>query len=229
MAAGKRPIALTRTVAPIRTQVADLLRAMIADGTFAPGERLVERVLCDLMGASRSTLREALRELETDGLVTVVPGRGPVVTEVDEKGIRDLYAVREVLEQLAITLFLQNVTDEAMVALERAFEELEAAYHAADINRIMREKQTFYRALFATADNAVIGDVADKLYARTTSVRLLSYAREGRLAEGLRELELVMAAIRSTDAAAAREAYATHMANAMNAAVASLQDKQPSA
>jgi GntR family transcriptional regulator, trigonelline degradation regulator len=226
MAAGKRPIALTRTVAPIRTQVADLLRSMIADGTFAPGERLVERVLCDMMGTSRSTLREALRELETEGLVTVVPGRGPAVAEVGEKDIRDLYAVRESLEQLAITLFLKNVTDAAMVELEEAFAVLKAAHAGGDVGLIMRDKQAFYRSLFTTAGNGVITDVADKLYARTASVRLLSYAREGRLSEGLRELELVMAAIRRADPDAARDAYAVHMANAMNAAILSLRQKQ---
>ncbi|MGH3762590.1 GntR family transcriptional regulator [Actinophytocola sp.] len=227
MTTGKPPIELTRTVAPIRTQVADLLRKMIMDGTFAPGERLVERVLCDMMGASRSTLREALRKLETEGLVTVKPGQGPAVAEVDEKGIRDLYAVREALEQLAITLFLKNVTEDGLADLERAFEVLKAAHATGDVSLAMREKQAFYRALFAIAGNDVISDVADKLYARTTSVRLLSYSHAGRLGEGLRELELVMTAIRRGDGPAAMEAYAAHMAKAMEAAVQSLKTKQP--
>jgi GntR family transcriptional regulator, trigonelline degradation regulator len=226
MATGKPPIALTRTVAPIRTQVADLLRNMITDGTFAPGERLVERVLCDMMGASRSTLREALRKLETEGLVTVLPGQGPAVAEVDEKGIRDLYAVREALEQLAITLFLRNVTDDALAALEEAFEVLKTAHDTGDVSLSMRKKQAFYHTLFATAGNDVISDLADNLYARTTTVRLLSYSHAGRLGEGLRELELVMAAIRRRDEPAARAAYSTHMTNAMEAAVRSLKDKQ---
>jgi len=214
---------LIRTTAPIRTQVADYLRQCIADGVFAPGERLVERALCEQIGASRSTLREAFRELETEGLVEVLPGKGPAVARVDEKGIRDLFAVRNAIEQLAIQLFVRNATDESILELEAAFASLKRAHLKADARLLIREKQAFYQTLFRVADNSVIADVSQKLYSRTTRVRLVAYTRHGRIAEGLKELEKVMDALRRRDEQAACSAYAEHMANAQEAAVLALR------
>jgi DNA-binding GntR family transcriptional regulator len=109
-----------------------------------------------------------------------------------------------------------------MAELEAAFTALKAAHVEANAMGVIKEKQAFYQTLFRTADNSVITEVAHKLYARTTRVRLVAYTRQGRIAEGLSELEDVMAAIRRGDRDQAAEAYAAHMANAEAAAVLAL-------
>lgn len=217
-------IELTRAVAPIRTQVAGYLRQMIADGTLTPGERLIERELCERFGTSRSTVREAFRELESERLVEVVPGRGPIVATLSTKSIRDLYAVRHLLEQLAIEQFIDGASTVEMDKLESSFDALRQAHHSSDIQLITERKHDVYAVLFEAADNEVVLDIIGNLYARVAAVRHLSLSRPGRPAEGLAELEVVMAAIRKRDKVAARSAYETHMTNALKETLASLEE-----
>lgn len=219
-------VPLTRAVAPVRTQVADYLREMIADGTMQPGQRLVERTLCEMFGTSRSTVREAFRELEAERLVEVIPGRGPIVAAVSEKSIRDLYDVRQVLEQLAVSRFIERSSAADMAELEETFARLRVAYRAADVAAIIKEKRAFYAVLFRAADNDVVEDLVAKLYARIGCVRQLSLSRPGRAAEGLAELEEVMAAIRERDAGRAREAYRKHMENALAGTIVALRQQE---
>ena len=90
-----------RKPAPIRTQVLDNLRLAIVERRLAPGQRLIERELVELTGVSRTSVREALRELAAEGLVTVIPNKGTVVTSVSAEEARQLYQVRSALEGLA--------------------------------------------------------------------------------------------------------------------------------
>ncbi|MBO0891831.1 MAG: metal ABC transporter permease [Acidothermales bacterium] len=112
--------------APLRTQVVRNLREAILDRRFTPGQRLVERELCELTGVSRTTVREALRQLETEGLVVLVPNQGPVVATMSLDEARDVYDVRGVLEALAASRFAASATDEQvrdLAARTDAFEE----------------------------------------------------------------------------------------------------------
>src|ERR1700743_1459943 len=92
---------IVRKSATLRLLVEDKLRAAIATGRFKPGQRLVERELCELTGVGRTSIREALRPLEAEGLVTVVPHRGPSVSKMTVEEARHLYAVRGLLEGYA--------------------------------------------------------------------------------------------------------------------------------
>ena len=112
----------------LREQVAAKLRNAIAMGQFRPGERLVERELCEMTGVSRTSVREALRELEGDGLITTVPHRGPSVAVVTLDQARSIYEVRAVLEALAAKLFAENATDDDIGALRKATLDLKSAY-----------------------------------------------------------------------------------------------------
>src|ERR1700719_4244153 len=88
-------------VPTVRAMVAQKLREAIMSGTLKPGQRLVERELCEMTGVSRPSIREALRLLEADGLVSTVPHRGPVVSTISLEEARQLYAARAVLEGFA--------------------------------------------------------------------------------------------------------------------------------
>ena len=106
------------TAAPLREKVLDVLRSAITERHFKPGGRLVERELCDLMKVSRSSIREALRQLESEGLIDLIPNVGPVVKSLSEPEARAIYEVRAVMEGLAAKLFVQNADDYAMTKLE---------------------------------------------------------------------------------------------------------------
>jgi GntR family transcriptional regulator, trigonelline degradation regulator len=90
---------VSNVAAPVRLQVAASFRSAILSGRFQPGDRLIEKDLCDLTGASRTSVREALRQLETEGLVQLVPNKGPIVASIDPKQARSIYQVRAVLEK----------------------------------------------------------------------------------------------------------------------------------
>src|SRR5271169_4894481 len=109
-----------RAPAPIRSRVLDNLRQAILDHKLAPGQRLIERELVELTGVSRTSVREALRELAAEGLVTVIPNKGTVVTSVSAEEARQLYQVRSALEGLAGRLFAENATQAQRTALVRA-------------------------------------------------------------------------------------------------------------
>ena len=102
---------IQKLAAPLRLQVLDGLRRAIIEGRLAPGARLTERELTEMMGVSRTVIREALRQLETEGLIANVPNKGPVVRALSLAEAKDLYTIRAVLEGLAARLFVQNAGD----------------------------------------------------------------------------------------------------------------------
>ena len=110
-----RSLKVHRVVSPVRTQVAENLRQAILGRHFRPGQRLVERELVEATGASRTSVREALRELAAEGLVTSIPNKGTVVTEVTRDEARQLYELRSGLEALAGRLFVERATDRKSV------------------------------------------------------------------------------------------------------------------
>src|SRR3954451_21186455 len=97
-------------------------------GDLEPGQRLVEKDLCGLLGASRPPVREALRELEGEGLIRIVPNRGAEVATLDVDGASSVYQVRGVLEALAARLFAERADADQIAALRKALERVRAAY-----------------------------------------------------------------------------------------------------
>jgi DNA-binding GntR family transcriptional regulator len=125
-----RPLRVERNPAPVRTQVIDNLRQAIIDCRFLPGQRLIERELVELTGVSRTSIREALRELTAEGLVTSVPNKGNVVTRVSAKEAAQLYEVRSALEGLAGRIFVRNASAKSRYDLAEAMRDIERAASA---------------------------------------------------------------------------------------------------
>ncbi|GAA0908674.1 GntR family transcriptional regulator [Pseudonocardia zijingensis] len=206
-----------RRPAPVRTQVLDNLRQAILDRRFEPGQHLIERELVELTGVSRTSIREALRALAAEGLVTTVPNKGTVVATVTADEAHQLYQVRSVLEGLAGELFVANAGDADRRALQKAMDTIER--RAARGASVLEAKDRFYEILFAGAGNAVLHQTASGLHARVRTLRSLSLSLPGRAAESVQELREIMAAIEAGDADGAGRACRRHVANA-GAAVA---------
>src|SRR5271156_6163978 len=119
--------------APLRRQVLDEIRQSIIAGRLEPGSRLVERKLIAMMGVSRTVIREALRQLESEGLVSVVPNKGPIVRELTLGEARDLYSIRAVLEGLAVRLFVESAKDRDIQRLEQELQTTAEAYECGNI------------------------------------------------------------------------------------------------
>ncbi|GAF46885.1 GntR family transcriptional regulator [Rhodococcus wratislaviensis] len=208
---------VARSAAPVREQAVIQLRNLVA-GRFQPGERVIEATVCELLGTSRTTVREALRQLETEGLIEIVPGKGPTVARVDESDIRDLYEIREVLESFAIMLFTERATADEKVRLASAFGDLEKASASGEATRVLEAKQVFYDVLFEGAHNNSISVLSQSIYYRVARVRLASLSAE-RIRAGIEELRIVHQFMAAGSGQEAQDAYAVHMQNAREAAV----------
>ncbi len=210
--------------APVRRQVVETLRAAITSGRFAPGQRLVEKDLCDLLGVSRPSVREALRELESEGLISTIPNRGPLVSTLSARDAASIYEVRGVLEGLAAKLFAERATDEQIAELSASVDRLEAAYATADVERILVAKKAFYDVLLAGSQNVVIPSILRTMNARVTQLRRVSLSSPKRLPASIGEIRAVLKAIRDRDPEAAFQASLRHITEASKVAMAKLKD-----
>lgn len=207
-------------LAPIRTQVVDNLRQAIINQQFPPGHRLIERELVELTGASRTSVREALRELTAEGLVKNVPNRGTVVSQLSDEEARELYQVRSALEGLAGRLFVLNGSAEDRERLHEALAEIEAAEARGD--SILPPKDRFYDVIFTGAGNASLRAISSGLHARVSLMRFMSLSQPDRVPISVQELRAIVAAVDADDADATAAACSHHVEQAGEAGLRAL-------
>jgi DNA-binding GntR family transcriptional regulator len=211
---------VTRHAAPLRHQVARLLRDDILDGVYAPGERLLEGTLCAAYGVSRTVVREALRQLETERLVTVLAHRGPIVTVLCASDIRAVYDVRRVLEGLAGELFAQHASAEQAQALVDHLRDMEVSYLRGTVKTREESKERFYELLLAGAGNEVLAADLSTVHARIALFRRYAFVDDERVRLSFEELRaIVTAAAVTRDPAEARRTCEHHIAVAGRLAV----------
>jgi DNA-binding GntR family transcriptional regulator len=201
-----------RNPAPIRAQVLDNLRQAIMDRQLRPGQRLIERELVELTGVSRTSIREALRELAAEGLVTSLPNKGTVVASVAPKEARQLYQIRSALEGLAGRLFTENASPAQRTALVKALQRIGRT--AARGAPLRPAKDQFYQVLFEGGGNEALRDVVAGLHARISVLRSLSLSVPGRPAQTVAEMRTIVDAILASDADAAEKACIRHVQQA---------------
>jgi len=194
----------------LRRQVLQELRQSIISGRLAPGARLVERELISLMGVSRTVIREALRQLESEGLVDIIPNKGPVVRTFTWEEAQDLYAIRAVLEGLAARLFTEHAGESQVEELERALMGVADAYESGDTERVLYAKSAFYDVLFEGAKSQTLSSMIAMLHGRIRRWRAIGVSHPGRTKErqqeSMRNLRIMIRAVRSRDARLAEQA-----------------------
>ncbi|HSG66709.1 MAG TPA: GntR family transcriptional regulator, partial [Gammaproteobacteria bacterium] len=144
-------VKINKTAASLRQKVIESLRAAVISGGLSPGQRLTERELTETLGVSRTVVREALRQLEAEGLIEVIPNRGPVVRALSAEEAEDIYRIRAVLQGLAARQFVEQADAARVDDLEAALEAVVAAYDAGDAERTVATKTAFYDLLYAGA------------------------------------------------------------------------------
>lgn len=219
------PFTITHIAAPVREQVGSRLRQAIVSGQFAPGTRLIERELCTLLGVSRSSLREALRHLEGDGLVTNIPHKGMVVSTITWEEAEEIYEVRAVVEGLAGRLCADKPTPALAEALHAAMDQIEAVAHPGDLSALIVAKEQFYQVLLTFCGNRTVGVVLQSLHDRIASLRALTLAQPGRIEASVAEMRAILEAILAADGPAACRACMVHVEQAARVAIAVLQQR----
>jgi DNA-binding GntR family transcriptional regulator len=210
--------------AGLHQQVATRLRQMLVEGAIAPGAKLNERELCELLQVSRTPLREAIKMLASEGLVELLPHRGAIALALDEQAVRDTFEVMGGLEALSGELAAQRITDEELAEIRATHYEMLAAYTRRDLSNYYRLNAQIHRAINAAARNPVLSATYDRINARLQALRFRSNQDGAKWKNAMREHDQMMEALAARDPAAMRQVLASHLKNKLDVVLELLRD-----
>ena len=148
---------------PLRDVVFNTLRTSILTGELKPGERLMEIHLADKLGVSRTPIREAIRKLELEGLVTMIPRRGAEVAQITEKNLRDVLEVRRALDALAVELACERITEDELAELKKACENFELETKRGNANQVAQADVELHDIILKASGNERLMQMISKL------------------------------------------------------------------
>jgi DNA-binding GntR family transcriptional regulator len=215
-ASPRRPAASRLPRGALYEQVAEQLRARIMAHTLAPGSWIDEQLLTAELGISRTPLREALKVLASEGLVTMKLRRGAYVTEVSERDLDEVYHLLALLESDAAMAVAQTASAAQIAELDALHRELEAG--VADRDRFFAANERFHLRLLEIADNRWRNQLVADLRKVMKLNRHHSLFKQGRVEASLREHRKIVAAIKARDAARVQQLMQQHFANGKLAA-----------
>jgi DNA-binding GntR family transcriptional regulator len=216
-----------RSASTLREQVIQGIRLAITDLTFKPGDRLIERELCEMFGVSRTLIREALSQLVAEGLVQNIPHKGPIVAVISASEAKGLYEIRAALEALAGRLFTERATLEHRLALVGALKGLKDPKSAPledATPMFLKQKAVLYAVLLEGAGNSALTDMLRLMLTRVNMLRATTLSQPGRLEQSYDEIAEIVDAVERKDPEAAALACQRHVQQAEKLAVHLLSD-----
>ena len=198
---------------PLIDVVFKTLRQAILRGELQPGERLMEIALAKKLGVSRTPIREAIRMLELEGLVLMIPRKGAEVAGITEKSLRDTLEVRRALEELAIELSCTKITDDEIEELKQAEEEFVNSIENKDIIDIARADEKFHDIIFTSTGNDKLVQMINNLREQMYRYRLEYVKAEATRNQLMDEHEMILRALESRDKSEAKRIIAEHINN----------------
>ncbi|MCD8326490.1 MAG: GntR family transcriptional regulator [Lachnospiraceae bacterium] len=200
---------------PLRDEVFNTLRQAILTGELKPGERLMEIHLANRLGVSRTPVREAIRMLELEGLVTMIPRRGAEVAQITEQSLKDVLEVRRCLDALCAELACDRISPEQLDRLKAACSDFEKAVKTGDAREIAQKDVVLHDVILEATGNRrliqMVNNLAEQMY-RYRFEYIKDYTMHGRLIEEHRAL---YEAIRDKDKETARNTAMVHIDNQM--------------
>ena len=153
---------------PLRDVVFNTLRKAILRGELKPGERLMEIQLANKLGVSRTPIREAIRKLELEGLVLMIPRKGAEVAQITEKNMQDVLEVRKALEELSVQLACERITPEQVEEMKMAAEDFRKVLKSCDETKIAEADVKFHDIIFAATNNqrliTLLNNLREQMY-----------------------------------------------------------------
>ena len=202
------------TVESVRRQVENELRKAIVQGRFQSGTHLSDRMLQDVFQVSRTVIREAVRQVEAEGLIETFPHRGSFVKQLTVREAEQVYAVRGVLEALAAREFARNATDDEIDQLEHVVQRIRKHLTRRQMQEIIDLKHQFYDQLLAGSRNSHVKQMLAPLLNINAQLRATSLSDPNRLPHTVAEMEALVEAIKARDEDAAWAASLKHVQNA---------------
>ena len=208
---------------PLRDVVFNTLRQAILKGELKPGERLMEIALAQKLGVSRTPIREAMRKLELEGLVVMIPRRGAQVANITEKDLNDVLEVRIALENMATEKACTRMTEEEMGKLWLAAKDFERMISDGNLVRLAEADVAFHEIIYRASDNKRLNQVLNNLREQMYRYRV-EYLKEEETRNLLvKEHEELTRAIRARDVAKAQEISFQHLENQRKAIIKSIR------
>lgn len=198
---------------PLRDVVFNTLRQAILRGELKPGERLIEIQLANKLGVSRTPIREAIRKLELEGLVLMIPRKGAEVAEITEKSLRDVLEVRRALEELAVQLACEKITKEEIRELERVAKEFQQVVNSSDITEIAEVDVCFHDIIYTATDNQKLIQLLNNLREQMYRYRVEYLKRDGVFPQLIAEHEAIIRHIENNEKEKATEVMCRHIDN----------------
>jgi len=190
----------------VRDKVFDAVRTAIMEGLIAPDTRLTERELCEAFDISRTVVREVVRRLEAEKLVSVVPHSGLRVARVTRKHVHEIYEIRTELEAITVRSFLACATDEHIAEAQEFARKMLEAGAKGDKVGMAETMSKFLRFMTDVADNQIAAEMLDQLRSRVNMLRIYAMAEPGQLETGMEGVRAIIAGITARDIAAAERA-----------------------
>ena len=209
---------------PLRDVVFNTLREAILKGELKPGERLMELQLASKLGVSRTPIREAIRMLEQEGLAVTVPRRGAEVARMTEKDMEDVLQIRAALDELAVQLATEQITDEQFDVLEQARQNFENSLKSDDVKEIAQADVAFHDAIYNATGNAKLVSMLNNLREQMYRYRMEYLKEPGTHKLLLKEHEAIYSALKKHDKAEAGSAIRIHIENQRRSIISSLRD-----
>lgn len=199
---------------PLRELVCENLIDAINTGILSPGERLMEIQIAEEMGVSRTPVREAIRKLELEGFVVMIPRRGTYVANISIKDINEVYEIRSALDILAGGLAAERINDEEIEEMRELLVLTEKHIEENNLSKIVEIDTKFHDILYTASRNERLVNIINNLREQITSIRGKSMNYPGRLVDTLDEHKEIVESIAARDIDRAEEAVRAHLENA---------------
>jgi DNA-binding GntR family transcriptional regulator len=196
---------------PLREVIFNTLRQAIIIGELKPGERLMEVSLAEKMGVSRTPVREAIRKLELEGLVNMLPRKGAHVADLSVKDIMDVLEVRATLDGLATALSAARVTDDELEELKRVNAQFSVFVEKDNLQGSIKKDVEFHDIIYRSSRNIKLIQLLNNLREQVQRFRIIFLKDYGSAKELIREHKEIYDAISSRDVDAARQAAQEHI------------------
>lgn len=213
---------------PLRDVVFNTLRQAILKGELEPGERLMEIQLAERLGVSRTPIREAIRKLELEGLVLMIPRKGAEVAKISEKSLRDVLELRRSLEELAIELACQRMTKEEIDELEDAQRAFRKAVDSKDVMLMAETDEKYHEIIYQGTKNSRLVQILNNLREQMYRYRLEYIKDADKRQILLIEHDNILKAVRNRKVAEAKAAMREHIDNQEITVSRNIKEKEES-
>ena len=192
----RKPIERHQT---LREKILETIREAILKGQLKPGEKVAEPELAERFGISRTPIREAFRQLESEGYLTVIPRKGAVVTSLSERAVEEFYAIKSILEGYAARMAAKNLTARDIEKLEGINERLGQLAAEGDVKTFFRVHNEFHELFIKAAENEKLQELINQMMLKFNRLRLASLSLPGRMEISVQEHKKIIEAFKNQD------------------------------